>query len=102
LAQEIAVELIRAGTDRLDELQPRRGLQKVVAPESRDDQDIRIRQALRQFFAGLNLEALDAEVSSRKLAVKLVRRMGAADRELILATEHVGTLVDGEETKRWE
>jgi hypothetical protein len=99
LAQKIAIELIRAGTDRLDELQPRRGLQKLVAPEARNDQDIRFRQTPRQFIAGLNLETLDAEVSSRKLVVKLVRRMGAADHELILSTEHVGTLVDREETK---
>jgi hypothetical protein len=46
-AQEIAVELIGAGTNRLDEPKFRRALKKLVSPEPGDNQYIRLAHAIR-------------------------------------------------------
>ena len=88
LLEHCTVELIGAGTDRLNEAQLRRARRQLVAPKAGDHQHVG--------FADPGIELVvrgDAEVPDRQLAqcealLQLIGDMREADGEIALGREH--------------
>src|SRR5262249_7458989 len=88
LLERLARELVGAGTDRLDEAQPRRARQEVVAPEPRDHQHVGLADPLLERGAVAHLEAIDTGRACQEALAQPISDMRKADRQLVLRREH--------------
>ena len=84
LPERLTRELIGAGTDRLDEAQPLRARQEVVAPEPRDHQHVGLADPLLEGGAVAHLEALDAGRERQEALAQPIGNMRKTDRQLVL------------------
>ena len=88
LLEQLARELVGAGTDRLDETQPLRARQEIVAPEARDHQHVGLADPLLERGAVAHLEALDAGRERQEALAQPIGNMRKANRQLVLGREH--------------
>ena len=84
LLERLARELVGAGTDRLDEAQPLRARQEIVAPEPRDHQHVGLADPLLERGAVAHLEALDAGRERQEALAQPIGNMRKTDRQLVL------------------
>jgi hypothetical protein len=77
-------------TDRLDEAQPLRARQEVVAPEPRDHQHIGLADPLLEHGAVAHLKALDSYREREETLAQPIGNMGKTDRQMAL-----GRLAEG-------
>jgi hypothetical protein len=82
------VELVGARADRLDELQPGRAVEQVVAPQAGDHQHVGLADAGVEPGAVAHLERTQAALAQREALLHLVGDMGEADRGLGGRGEH--------------
>jgi hypothetical protein len=85
LLERLTRKLIGAGTDRLDEAQPFRPRQEIVAPEPRDHQHVGLPL---ERGAIAHLEALDAGRDPQEALAQPIGNMRKTDCQLILGRKH--------------
>ena len=92
LLERLARELVGAGTDRLDEAQPLRARQEIVAPEPRDHQHVGVTDPLLERGAVAHVEALDAGRELKEALAQPIGDMRETDRQLALdgSMRHLG------------
>jgi hypothetical protein len=88
LLERLARELVGAGADRLDEAQPLRARQEIVAPEPRDHQHVGLADPLLERGAVAHLEALDAGRERQEALAQPIGNMRKTDRQPVLGREH--------------
>jgi hypothetical protein len=81
-AEQVARVLVGAGADRLDEGEPRRELDEVVAPEAGDAQHVGVADARLQLVDAAHLERADARVAEEEALLQPVGGVGEADGEV--------------------
>jgi hypothetical protein len=82
--ERLALILVGAGADRLDEFELRRARDQIVAPHHRDADHVRVRDAHGQFFQRIDLVVLDAGVARREAVGHAVGDVCEADRQVVL------------------
>ena len=85
--ERLALILVGAGADRLDELELRRARDQVVAPHPGNADHVGIRDAHGELLGRVHLEMPDAGVARRKALGHAVGHMGKADGEVVLSAE---------------
>jgi hypothetical protein len=82
LLQLFTIELVGAGADRLDEAQPRRRVEEVVAPEAGDHDDLRFADALLEIFPRSHFEALDGRLPRKEALLHPIGGVREENRHL--------------------
>jgi hypothetical protein len=86
--QEIARELIGAGTDRLDITKLLRRRDKVVIPEAGDHEHVGVADPGVEICPVPDLKALDPRAPTLEQTLKLIGDMGEADGQVGLGRNH--------------
>src|SRR6185369_15924416 len=95
LAELRAIVLVGSRADGLDESQPRRALEEMVAPESRHDHDVGLGDAPLELVERADFQAVDAGISGEESLPQPVVRVSEENREAFPGGTHYPALRGG-------